>query len=282
MVEAETFLREFRTGSSLPLLVGASDGKRYVLKLSGGGDGVLAHAAGYLAARLAQRIEIPVLEPVLVNVPEGFARKDWDPEIYELVEKSVGTNLATEYREDARAYGEEGDEKAVAKTVRGFIFLYDLFLLNVDRSPSNPNMVMSEEQLFCLDYSSSMVMRGVLGREVGERRPFLRRLRQHPFYTLKVDKYNFIRLMKAVTDEQLAEAVGELPDEWLAELFPEEDLGGARGRIVGKLIAHRDEVNAVVKRLDVLKLLPVETDEERAEQVRRNKEAFAERVGGRI
>lgn len=281
MVEAETFLQEFRTGSSLPLLVGGSDGKRYVLKLSGGGDGALAHAVGYLASRIAQWIEIPVLEPVLVKVPEGFARTDWDPEIYELVEKSIGPNLATEYREDARAYGEEGDKQAVTKTVRGFIFLYDLFLLNVDRGPSNPNMILAEEQLFCLDYSSSIVMRGVLGREMGEKRPFLRQLRGHPFYSLKVDKYNFIRLMKAVSDEQLTEAVRELPDEWLAELFPGEGLAEVRGRIVGKLAARRDEVNGVVKRLDVLKRLPVETDEERGEQVRRNKEAFAQRVGGR-
>lgn len=282
MVEAETFYQEFRTGSSLPLLVGGSDGKRYVLKLAGGGDGVLAHAVGYLSTRLAQWIGIPVLDPVLLKVPEGFAQKDWDPEIRELVEKSVGVNFATEHREDARPFGEEGDEKAIPKTLRGFIFLYDLFLLNVDRGPKNPNMILSEEELFCLDYSSSMMMRGVLGREVGKERPFLRQLRKHPFYSLKVDKYNFIRLVKAVGDEQLAEAVGELPDTWLSELFPEEDLGEVRGRLVKRLMAKRDGVNAVVKRLDVLKLLKVETEEEREEQVQRNKEAFARLVGGKI
>jgi len=278
MVEAETFYQEFRTGSSLPLLVGGSDGKRYVVKLAGGGDGVLAHVVGYLSARLAQWIGIPVLDPVLLKVPEGFAQEDWDPEIRELVEKSVGVNFATEHKEDARPFG-EGDEKAIAKTLRGFIFLYDLFLLNVDRGPSNPNMILSEGELFCLDYSSSMTVRGVLGREVEKEQPFLCQLRKHPFYSLKVDKYNFIKRVKAVGDEQLAEAVGELPEAWLSELFPKEDLDEVRGRIVEKLIARRDQVNVVVKRLDVLKLLKVETDEEREEQVQRNKAAFARRVG---
>ncbi len=280
MIEAETFYQEIRTGSSLPLLVGGSDGKRYVVKLGGGGDGVLAHAVDWLSTRLAQWLEIPVLEPVLMRVPSGFAQEDWDPEIRELVEKSVGVHLATEYREDARTYGDE-DEGAVEKSLKGLVFLYDLFLLNVDRGSANPNMILSGDQLWCLDFSSSMAMHRVLGRELKQELPFLRQLQKHPFRSRKVDKYNFVRKVKAIGDEKLAEAVGELPEEWVSQLFPGEDVAAARGRVLERLIGTREQVNVVVRRLDVLRVLKVETEEERREQVLRNKEAL-ERLVGKI
>jgi len=40
MIKVEKLHKEIRTGSSLPLVVGGSDGKKYVVKLRGSGDGI--------------------------------------------------------------------------------------------------------------------------------------------------------------------------------------------------------------------------------------------------
>jgi len=87
MIKIVEFYKEIRAGSSLPLIVGGSDGHKYVIKLRGSGEGVLANVVEFLSLKLGRLAQIPVLEPVCLFVETDFAKKANDPEIGELLNR---------------------------------------------------------------------------------------------------------------------------------------------------------------------------------------------------
>ncbi len=97
MLTAITFHREIRSGSSLPLIVEADDGKRYVMKARGSGDGALASIVDWVALRLGRRLGIPALRPVLIQIGPHLVQQAEDPEIRDLLRESQGENLATRW-----------------------------------------------------------------------------------------------------------------------------------------------------------------------------------------
>ena len=75
MIKVAEFYQEIRAGSSLPLIVGGSDGHKYVIKLRGSGEGILANVVEFLSLNLGRLAQIPVLEPVCLWVEADFAKK---------------------------------------------------------------------------------------------------------------------------------------------------------------------------------------------------------------
>lgn len=213
MLEAVTFHHEIRTGSSLPLVVGASDGHRYVLKARGGGDGVLASVVDRLALDLGRRLGLPVLEPLLMRVAPGVEDQAGDPEIRELLAASYGLNPATLYLEDARP-PTAADLAHLDAGMLSSVFLFDLLLLNVDRTEKNPNAILSDREagaFHCLDFSSTMALRAlVTGRRFAEAGLWAQ-LRRNPFFAPDVDPDPFGERLRAVPTAVLCDLVGELP-----------------------------------------------------------------------
>ena len=164
MIHSLHFYEELRKGSSLPLLVGGDDGNNYVVKLNGAGDGVLSNIVEWVASKLGELLQIPVLQPVLVNIDANFAEQAGDPEARELLEKSVGINLGTPYLPGASTFTERYAQR-IDDFLKQQVFLFDVFLLNVDRTEVNPNMIVHGGELRCLDYSSAMEIRNAINGE---------------------------------------------------------------------------------------------------------------------
>jgi len=139
VIRAVRFYEEIRKGSSLPLLIGGDDGNSYVVKLNGAGDGVLSNVVEWVASKLGALMQIPVLQPVFVVIDANLAGQAGDPETRELLERSVGINLGTPYLPDAATYSAEY-ASSIDDVLRQQIFLFDLFLINIDRTGVNPNM----------------------------------------------------------------------------------------------------------------------------------------------
>ncbi len=214
MLEAVTFHGEIRAGSSLPLVVGADDGRRYVMKARGSGDGALGSIIDWVALMLGRRLGIPALEPLLIRVKPRFERQAADPEIRDLLAESWGENLATRWVEDAHTPG-AADLDALDSETRRDVFLYDLFLLNVDRTEKNVNAIVGPGGFRCLDYSAAMALRGFFPKRLGDRLlgatpGMLKQIRRNPFYDPEIDPRPFIERLLAVSKEELeAVAAGE-------------------------------------------------------------------------
>jgi len=265
----------------LPLIVGGSDGFKYVVKLRGSGDGVLANVVEWLGVKLGLLMQIPILQPELLMIDASFVEetKDQDPEIVELLERSVGINFATRYLEDVTLLNER-NSFSIDKALKSNIFLYDLFLLNIDRSPKNTNMILNGNELWCLDYSSSITMMSVVaGKNYRQEEIFLKEIKRHPFYNNEIIADDFIVRLKAIGDKAICDLVEELPEEWMQQLNVGKETRETRKTISDRLIDKKNETESLKKRLEILKALKIETEEERKLRVLKNKKAFEEKLG---
>ena len=278
MINAVKFYEELRLGSSLPLLVGGEDGNKYVVKLNGRGDGVLASVVEWVSSKLGTLLQIPVLQPVFICAGAGLASQAGDPETRELLEKSVGPNLATPYLHGASTYSESAAPR-LDQALKHSVFLFDLFLLNVDRTENNPNMILHLNKLWCLDYSSAVEIRSVIDGGRYREHVLLRRIKQHPFYSESLSAYGFADDLKMVPENSVHEIVDTLPAEWIDNLKLAGHVAEIRKSIVEKLMLKKQNGIALHRRLDLLRVLKVETAEESRRRSLENKKSFEKKFG---
>ena len=117
----------------MPAIVEADDLGLYVLKFRGAGQGVLALAAELICARIGLALELPVPEVVFASVDAELGRNEGDPEIRELLQASLGTNLAMDYLPGSVTFDPAArdpvDPVLAARTV-----WFDAFVTNPDRT----------------------------------------------------------------------------------------------------------------------------------------------------
>jgi hypothetical protein len=275
MIKAVEFCKEIRAGSSLPLIVGGSDGEKYVVKLRGSGEGVLANIVEFLALKLGRLMQIPVLEPVCLLIETDFTKKTNDPEIRELLERSIGINFATKHVEATSFYNEQS-ASLMAPEMRDDIFLYDLFLLNIDRNASNPNIIFNRNGPWCLDYASAVTIRSAVTGKNYKELSLLKEMKRHLFCRDHVDAYTFIGKFREIPDCHIGDMTDELPEEWPRDLkMKKED----KDAVAKRLITEKNNVAVLLKRLDMLRILRLETEEERRIRTLQNKKAFEQKFG---
>src|ERR1700728_748140 len=95
--QATRYVTPFREGGSLPALVEAEDLGLYVLKFRGAGQGTLALVAELIAGEIGRALGLMVPELVLMEVDASLGRNEPDQEIRDLLQASVGLNLALDF-----------------------------------------------------------------------------------------------------------------------------------------------------------------------------------------
>lgn len=281
---AARLIDALRSGSSLPLLVEADDGGRYVVKPHGSGDGLLAGLVDWIALTWAAELGLPAPRPHAVALPPGLVGPEEDPEVRELVQRSPGLSFATAWIPGATVPGSDALD-LLGQPLRDTLFLFDLLLLNVDRSPQNPNALQSPAGLHCLDFGSALALRGcVLGQPVNEAAA-LTQVRRNPLWREGIDATGFSTRLKQEASGLVAAALQPLPTPWLEAMQPQEAghtaPGLARHALGGRLLALLEDEPALARRLAALQAVPLESDEERRARSLSNREAFKRRFGVR-
>lgn len=144
------YITALREGGSLPALVDADDGTKYVLKFRGAGHGVKALIAELIGGRIAAVLGLPVPELVFADLGEEFGRTEGDEEIQDLLKWSEGTNLALEFLSGAINY-DPAVMEVDALTASKIVWL-DAFITNIDRTYRNTNMLMHGGKLWLIDH----------------------------------------------------------------------------------------------------------------------------------
>lgn len=272
MIRATQFYQEMRRGSSLPLLIGGDDGNRYVVKLNGAGDGVLSNITEWIVSKLGGFLQIPVLSSVFVFIDADFAAQAGDPETRELLERSAGLNLGTPYFPGAAAY-----QARLASRFDDFvkqqIFFFDVILLNIDRTEINPNMIIHGDKLWCLDFASALEIRSLVTGAPYREHVLLKPLKQHPFYGENLNVYGFLKQLREIPDEAIREIIDTMPTAWLGHLRV------SRNVIVEKLLLLKQQGITLRNRLDLLRVLKIETVEEARLRSLQNRQAFEQKYG---
>lgn len=152
---ATRYVTPLREGGSLPAVVEASDGKLYVAKFRGAGQGPRALVAEWLAGELARACGFDVPELVRLELDEAFGRNEPDPEIRDLLRASTGANLGLEFLPGAIAYDPIAPPD-VALDLASRIVWFDAFVMNVDRTPRNPNLLLARGRLWLIDHGAAL------------------------------------------------------------------------------------------------------------------------------
>ena len=153
-IQVTRYVTPLREGGSLPAIAEGDDGFLYVLKFRGAGQGPNALIADLLGGEIFRATGLKVPEIVFAQLNESFGRTEPDPEIQDLLRASEGLNLAFHYLSGAISYDPAVNKVSPEMAAR--ILWLDAFLMNVDRTAKNTNMLTWRGDLWIIDFGASL------------------------------------------------------------------------------------------------------------------------------
>jgi hypothetical protein len=135
--------------------VEADDLGLYVLKFRGAGQGPLALVAELVAGEIGRLLGLRVPEIVFVEVDAVLGRNEPDQEIRELLQASVGLNLALDYLPGSVMFDPAARDTAPVEIASAAVW-FDAFVTNVDRTARNPNLLYWHKNLHFIDHGAAL------------------------------------------------------------------------------------------------------------------------------
>jgi len=243
---AARYVTPLREGGSLPAVCETDDGRLFVVKLRGAGQGTRALIAELVAGELARAFGLRVPEIALVDVDAQLASSERDPEIQDLLRASAGVNLGLAFLPEALMFDPAADGPVDAELAARLV-AFDAFVMNVDRTPRNPNLLVHRAAIWLIDHGASMIWHhawdgGTAGadRAVSALRhhvllPWAEPLRRDPAAWAA-------ELGRSLGDDVIAATVGAIPTDWLVSPATQESY-------VAYLAARRDAAGAFLPAL---------------------------------
>ena len=213
-VNVTRYVTPLREGGSLPAIVEADDDGLYVLKFRGAGQGAKALIAELVSGEIARSLGLPVPEIVFVNLNLELSRTEPDPEIQDLLRASAGLNLALDYLPGSITF--DPLVETVDSRLASEIVWFDSFVMNVDRSPRNTNMLVWHKKLWLIDHGASLYFHhSWQNAEEQARRPFVN-VKDHVLLSIATEIETVDSAWRdSLGAEKIAEIVSLIPDQWL-------------------------------------------------------------------
>lgn len=215
-VLATRYVTPLKEGGSLPGIVEADDDGTYVLKFRGAGQGLKVLVAEVIVAGLAGLIEVPVPQLAVVDLDVRIAKYEADEEVQDLLTASVGTNLGVDFLPGSLGY--DGSHPPDADLAERILWL-DALTANVDRTWSNPNLLVWHGRTWAIDHGAALYFH----HSWPSRAPSPERFAAQPFDAGK----HVLRdvagdvaarhqgLAARLTPDAVASVVDLVPDAWL-------------------------------------------------------------------
>ncbi|MEZ4452988.1 MAG: HipA family kinase [Nannocystaceae bacterium] len=153
-LHADRVLRAIRRGSSWPVIVDAG-GRRLFVKLRGAAQGVAPLVAEVIVAGLAEAIDLRVPARALVHVDASVASDDRHEELRALLKASAGWNLGFDELRGAVDLRPE-DAAGIDEATASRIVWLDGLVVNEDRGPMNPNLMIDGRGLWLVDHGAAL------------------------------------------------------------------------------------------------------------------------------
>lgn len=152
---ARRILKRERRGSSSPVIVETDEGP-YLLKLRGAAQGPAALVAEVIVGALADRLGLAVPDRAVVWLDAATPTDDQNDELADLLLASVGENLGFRYLEMARPF-RATDLLEVSADWASQVRWLDWLVLNPDRSPQNPNILVEGRRYWLIDHGAALL-----------------------------------------------------------------------------------------------------------------------------
>jgi hypothetical protein len=152
-VQAIRYVTPLREGGSLPGIVEADDDGTYVVKFRGAGQGLKVLVAEVIVGEIGRAIGLRVPEMRAVTLDARIAKYEADEEVQDLLAASVGLNLGVDFLPGA--FGYDGSRPPSPEEAARVLWL-DAFTANVDRTWSNPNLLVWHGQVWAIDHGAAL------------------------------------------------------------------------------------------------------------------------------
>lgn len=154
-VAATRYVTPFREGGSVPGLMEADDDGMYVVKYRGAAQGPKALIAELLGGEIGRALGLPIPDLVFVDLDVRLAAAEPDPEIQELIKASGGVNLGLDFLPGSLAFIPSA-APPVDPALAADVVWFDAFIMNVDRTPRNPNLLLWHRKLWLIDHGAAL------------------------------------------------------------------------------------------------------------------------------
>ncbi|MDI1235165.1 MAG: aminotransferase class I and II [bacterium] len=213
-VNVTRYIAPLREGGSLPALAEADDDFKYVLKFRGSGHGAKALIAELIGGELARILGLRIPELVFANLDEAFGQAEGDEEIQDLLKASQGLNLALHFLSGAITY--DPVVKQIDAEQASAIVWLDAFILNVDRTFKNTNMLIWQKELWLIDHGASLYFHHSWTDWETYAMSSFKLVKDHVLLpqAKEMDLVNS-KFKALLTDAVLKSVVALIPDEWL-------------------------------------------------------------------
>jgi hypothetical protein len=221
-LRARRIVSSHKLGSSWPVVAETEEG-RFLVKLRGAAQGTAALVAEVIVAELADALGLAVPRRALLHLDPDVECADRDQELGDLLRASEGLNLGFRFLEGAREMAPE-DAAATSDDLACPVLWLDALVMNPDRTPRNPNVLVAEGRSWLIDHGAALPFQYAWNAVTEDSpRSAAYPLERHLFATRAHrlghwDERLAARLPREVVDE----AIARVPDDFLAPL-----LGGA-------------------------------------------------------
>lgn len=214
-VNVTRYVTPLREGGSLPAIVEADDQFLYVLKFRGAGQGARALIAELIGGEIARALGFRIPEIVFANLDSAFGRIEGDEEIQDLLKASEGRNLALHFLSGSITF--DPLATPVDPLLASQIVWLDAFLLNVDRTVRNTNLLWWHKELWLIDHGAALYFHHTWQDWQKPERPFPT-IKNHVLLTkaseLEQVNAHFTTLLSRT---KITEIIELIPEEWLTE-----------------------------------------------------------------
>jgi hypothetical protein len=217
-VTATRYVTPLREGGSLPAIVEADDSGLYVLKFVGAGQGPRALIAELVAGELARAMGLRVPELVLVEVDAMLGRAEPDGEIRDLLKASTGLNLALDYLPGSITFDPAAGPAPGAEEASSVV-AFDAYVMNVDRTPRNPNLLSWHRALWLIDHGAALYFHHAWETASANVRSAFIPIKDHVLLPWASElRAAEATLRRRLTPEVLERTVRWIPDPWLGKV----------------------------------------------------------------
>ncbi len=213
-VRALRYLTPLREGGSLPGLVEADDDGMYVVKFTGAGQGRKALLAEIIVGELGRALGLPVPELVLIGIDPLLAPAEPDEEVQDLLRASAGPNLGMDYLPGS--LGLDTGVDSVPPDLAARIVWFDAWLLDVDRSWRNPNLLRWHGRTWLIDHGAALYFHHDWSRSADAVTRRYPAASDHVLIGVASSlPAAHADLAPIVSPDLIAAVLGLLPDDWL-------------------------------------------------------------------
>ena len=251
-VQAIRYVTPLREGGSLPGIVEADDEGTYVLKFRGAGQGLKVLVAEVIVGEIGRAIGLLVPDMRAVTLDARIAKYEADQEVQDLLTASVGLNLGVDFLPGS--FGYDGSRPPSPEMASRVLWL-DAFTANIDRTWSNPNLLVWHGQTWVIDHGAALYFH----HSWPTRGPDPARFAAQPFDAAKHVLRDVAADLWPLHDDLAATAraavVGDaggplelVPDEWLEPTDAMPDPQAVRAAYRLSLLARLDNPSAWLPR----------------------------------